>query len=432
VCRGAATYYRAKGRHPLGQQHTWHANVLAGERVRSLLRRAWNDDDYSDLASTMAPDRHNPSVDSAVGLRDVVRMINLINAYKAVAPDLHFDVRASSQRETHCISWQADGHHTGWLLGRAPSQRRLRLSGEVRWCRSRAATSPVECDWDRSEFLRQTGVGAERLTAAVSRPDDELWVRSSFVAAGTPLLFFPTPALPGWLSWKRVMDLLKNKRPLITFQSFANVAGFWRRPVPSEYCARFETTKCEFSLRRSGLAGPLDVVAHSMGAVTALDFAVHNPGRVRRVVLVEPTIGGLLLGCRFRPEVAQSFSDRESWYQGKMSKHRYARFLRAIHRDDYDPVRSPFWPMLAAHRWNMAYRLRLLAEGEAGWISTVRAPILVVRGRQTTPIQRLIVSQLAACAQNCRVVDMPGGHAPHAGASGAQALVDLADLSDNH
>ncbi|GHD99941.1 hypothetical protein U879_10375 [Defluviimonas sp. 20V17] len=39
-----------------------------------------------------------------------------------------------------------------------------------------------------------------------------------------------------------------------------------------------------------GMAGPVDLIGHSFGAVIALRLAIENPGRIRSLTLIEPTL----------------------------------------------------------------------------------------------------------------------------------------------
>lgn len=127
-----------------------------------------------------------------------------------------------------------------------------------------------------------------------------LWVGVHREDQSPPVLFFPTPTLPGWITWKPFIDVLGKSRSVLTFELEATRLGFLGHTVPENYSLRRETQLLADSLAKSPVEGPLDLVGHSAGAQLALDFALDHADRVRSLILIEPACGWVRLDCMAR------------------------------------------------------------------------------------------------------------------------------------
>ena len=144
---------------------------------------------------------------------------------------------------------------------------------------------------------------------------------------------------------------------------------------------------------------PVDLVGHSYGAVVALHFAIHHPGRVKRLVLVEAPLPAsrlqeldAFLGmppesmAGALPGVLQEALARK----GRQA----ARFVDALR--------------FLATESSLFADLRRAEDIPDDALARVRCPVLCLYGSESSclPVGR----RVAAAIPNARLVVMPGGH----------------------
>jgi len=155
----------------------------------------------------------------------------------------------------------------------------------------------------------------------------------------------------------------------------------------------------------TGIGGPVDVVAHSYGAMVALEAARLVP--LRRLVLYEPPIGAPLPPKLIdRLDALLDAGDRD----GVVST-----FLRDAARTPDDVLARlrtlPAWAgrVAAAHTLVRELRSQLSYElGDADYFARVRAPVLLLVGDDSPPFMRQASQRVAAVLANARLVGMPG------------------------
>jgi proline iminopeptidase len=109
---------------------------------------------------------------------------------------------------------------------------------------------------------------------------------------GEPVLLMPGPhrfQRPGIRSADALIDgLVGLGRSVVTFDP----PGSGRSTRPA-VLGMAEMHKCtDEALQVAGAPTPVDAVAHSMGGLTLLGYALDHPGRIRRMVLVGTGSGG--------------------------------------------------------------------------------------------------------------------------------------------
>src|SRR5690606_28116565 len=79
------------------------------------------------------------------------------------------------------------------------------------------------------------------------------------------------------------------------------------------------------------------------------------------------------------------------------------------------PQELPQWPLWLQHRRSLRHQFDV-EFGHRDTVDRLRAfdrPVLLVKGRGSTPALRRIVDTLAAALPRVRVLELDGGHAPH-------------------
>jgi proline iminopeptidase len=118
--------------------------------------------------------------------------------------------------------------------------------------------------------------------------DDGLAVYST--GHGEPLLLFPYPhghTVEPMAQGAIAEILAQMGRTVVTF----DVPGAYRSTREPVGDMEEMISSAQEALDRIGIQGPVDVVGHSMGGLTALAFAVERPERTRRLVLITSLSG---------------------------------------------------------------------------------------------------------------------------------------------
>jgi pimeloyl-ACP methyl ester carboxylesterase len=242
---------------------------------------------------------------------------------------------------------------------------------------------------------------------------------------GEPVLFMPYPhaaSVVGDPTPTAIIEGLQQAdRQVITFDPPG--AGRSTRPARLDLAEMLDGA--EEALKNCGVNGPVDVVGHSQGAFVALAFAIEHPKRVRRLILIGAGAGGPswmrapgALWNRSHPAhwhwvlwasvyqltrrlAAQKLMfnvvSRASWVDQSRAQQQHVSprdWFRSAHpRTQWGEV---------ARRLDYRSRLR-----------EVRAPILVLVGRQDPQMPVVCAQELATGIPNARLVLFElSGHYP--------------------
>src|SRR5689334_495271 len=256
----------------------------AKQASKRVFEDVWNEDDHGRLGELIGRECLFDDVTVRAGRPTSLALIDLVNAYKAFVPDLRFEVVTQvKEQRTVMTYWRAEGRHSGWALGISPTRERVQLRGTfITTTTPTGAVERVRGSWDLRGFALQVGVHSEDIERMLRLADDAIPLRAVEESpVGVPVLFFPTMSLPGWITWKRFIDVLRARRPVITYQCLANRLALERPEVPHDYSLTGEISSLRAALERSCCRGPYDVVGHSAGGALALDFALDYPDDVR-------------------------------------------------------------------------------------------------------------------------------------------------------
>ena len=404
-----------------------HGN--AKQACRRIFDEIWNEDDHGHLRELVGRECGFDDLPTGSRRSPPLLLLDLVNAYKAFVPDLRFQVVAQIQeRRTVVTYWSAEGTHGGVALGVYPTRRRVRLHGAlVARLTPRGNVASVHGSWDVRGFSQQVGVDCADLERMLAPGENSVPLRAIHECPGRPLLFFPTMSLPGWITWKRFIDALRGQRPVITYECLATRRAL-ERQYPQSYALQDENRALRAALDASGCHGPYDIVGHSAGGTLALDFALEHPAEVRSLTLIEPGLAWLLSATdSIDPELRRFIAHRLTCYAGRLTRARYAAFLRETYGDaNYDPTRSPRWPLLCAYMHNMRFRRALFTHvDDPERLRSLRCPVLLIKGQASDPYHRAAMHVLLRWIRDAELVEMPGGHVPHFGAGAAPFLALL-------
>jgi pimeloyl-ACP methyl ester carboxylesterase len=165
-----------------------------------------------------------------------------------------------------------------------------------------------------------------------------------------------------------------------------------------------------------GLTIPMDIVAWSFGAFTSLDYALDHPERIRTLTLIEPpAIWVLRETGKFDEEAEQNAKFFQNFH-GNITEDMLADFL--VHAGFVAPGKSPrdlpqwngWVPFRQSLRCN-PYVVSYIDNVER--LKKFQPPVLLVKGTGSTDWLHHIIDGLSENIPHSRVVEFPGGHAPH-------------------
>ena len=223
--------------------------------------------------------------------------------------------------------------------------------------------------------------------------------------------------LTGWKSWEPFVEIFNAKhRKVIRVQLLAVEYGLENRSLPDGYSIKTESGALAATLDSLALTAPVDVVAWSYGAFTSLDYALDHPEKTRTLTLIEPpAIWVLRETGRFDDEM-QKKCDFFMTFKGDITEDMLAEFL--IHAGFVAPGKSardmpqwngwlPFRQSLRCNPYPVTFR------DSVQGLRKFLPPVLLVKGTGSTKWLHNVIDGLAENIPHSRIVEYPGGHAPH-------------------
>lgn len=236
---------------------------------------------------------------------------------------------------------------------------------------------------------------------------------SEITGEGRPLVLVPG-GLTGWLSWIPFAERLAPTRKVVRVQLLSVQLGLDGRPLPDDYSPKTEARALAETLESLGLIPPLDFAAWSYGALVTLDFALDNPGWVRTLALIEP--GSLWVLPTLDSEAQRQRDEDLRLPRDDFSEDDLEHYLHSagLVPRETNPRDLPQWPRWVQHRQSLRV-VPFIAEHEGNRtrLSQFTTPTLLVKGTESTPLDREIVDKLAEQLPKAHVAELPGDHASH-------------------
>ncbi|MEO5600479.1 MAG: alpha/beta hydrolase, partial [Cyclobacteriaceae bacterium] len=246
--------------------------------------------------------------------------------------------------------------------------------------------------------------------------DTTLKMQCEVKGEGNPLVLVGG-GLTGWKSWEPFVDIfIAKKRKVIRVQLLAVQYGLENRTLPDNYSVKTESGALAATLDSLGFTSPVDIVAWSFGAFTSLDYALDHPEQIRTLTLIEPpAIWVLRETGRFDKEM-QKAADFFMTFKGDITEDMLADFLG--HAGFVSPGQSPrdlpqwkgwvpFRQSLRCNPYPVTFR------DSVQRLRKFQHPALLVKGTGSTKWLHNVIDGLAENVPHSRVVEYPGGHAPH-------------------
>jgi len=233
--------------------------------------------------------------------------------------------------------------------------------------------------------------------------------------SGRPLVLVPG-GLTGWASWEPFVKTFSQKRTVIRVQLLGVQFGLENKPLPSDYSVKTESKALLKTLDSLGYTMPVDIVGWSFGGFTSLDFALDNPARVRTLTLIEPPGMWVLRATGKMTDETRKAEDFFRTFHGDITEDMLADFLRtagftAPGQSARDLPQFNYWlPFRQSLRINPAVPKHI---DDTQRLKDFQPPVLLVKGTGSSPWLHQIIDVLSENLPHARVVEFPGGHAPH-------------------
>jgi pimeloyl-ACP methyl ester carboxylesterase len=188
-----------------------------------------------------------------------------------------------------------------------------------------------------------------------------------------------------------------------------------KQQLPMGYSLKTESAAMARSLDQLGFAMPLDIVAHSFGALVALDFALDHADRIHTLLLAEPPAFWVV-----PREELQAASDMRTMYELlrtfgptiEPTDEQFVSFLGAISNSDLRPS-------AAGAEWKAWDSSRAALRGfsvvadhpdDVRRLKNFRRPVLIMTGSNTISFHRRIDDILATHLPMVERAELPGDH----------------------
>ena len=222
--------------------------------------------------------------------------------------------------------------------------------------------------------------------------------------------------LGGHLVWSRHAERLAQRWRVIGITPLITALAAQGRPRPDDWEIPMETRALAEALDGAGV-GMAHLVGWSLGGSIALGLAMAHPERVATLTLIEPQARWLLRRLGWETEQQQAESARMRVYEtAEITEELLADFLRmaGVIAPGEDPREGRAWPLAWANRLALGGVWRVTSyDDDPARLQRLTMPVLLVRGRDSTPIDRGVVGVLAEQLPHAVSLELPGNHSSH-------------------
>jgi len=232
---------------------------------------------------------------------------------------------------------------------------------------------------------------------------------------GRPIVLVPG-GLTGWASWEPFEKIFSETRTVIRVQLLGVQFGLENRTLPKDYSVNTESDALAATLDSLGYTMPIDLVAWSFGAFTSLNYALDHPDKIRTLTLIEPPAMWVLRATEKWDDEAKHTANFMQTFQGEITEDMLAEHLK--HAGFLQPGQSardlPQWNNWVHFRRSLRINPYVVShQDDVERLRKLKSPTLLVKGTGSTAWLHHIIDGLSENIPHSRVVEFPGGHAPH-------------------
>jgi pimeloyl-ACP methyl ester carboxylesterase len=269
-------------------------------------------------------------------------------------------------------------------------------------------------------------------TSSSTKTSTTMKMQSETTGSGSPIVLVPG-GLTGWVSWEPFVKAFSAKRTVIRVQLLGVQWGLEDHPIPEDYSVKTESSALAATLDSLNYRMPVDVVAWSYGAFTALDYALDHPERIRTLTLIEPPAMWVLRALEKWDDEAQQSADFFLTQKGDITEDMLAEFLRqaGFVQPGQSPRELPMWDNWLPFRQSLRVNPAVVSHrDDLERLNKFQPPTLLIKGTGSTAWLHQVIDGLSENIPNSRVLEFPGGHAPHI-VSRDSFLVELEKFQNN-
>ena len=244
----------------------------------------------------------------------------------------------------------------------------------------------------------------------------KLTLQSEVTGEGKPLILVPG-GLTGWKSWEPFVRYFAGlERKVIRVQLLSVQYGIDNLPLPADYSVKTESLALKATLDSLGLTSPVDIIAWSFGGFVCLDFALDNPEGIRTLTLIEPPALWVIRnksGIDLQTQKLMQFFES---LDGDITDEMLSEFLEKVGfiQKGESPRDLPQWPQWLPYKQSLRNSPAVVHHKDnLERLKNLKAPVLLVKGTGSAFFLHRIIDDLFSNLPDSRVIEMPGGHAPH-------------------
>jgi len=240
-------------------------------------------------------------------------------------------------------------------------------------------------------------------------------MQSNITGKGSPVLLVPG-GLTGWVSWEPHARILSEKHTVIRVQLLNVQYGLENRALPIDYSILTESNALATTIDSLDFTQPMDVIGWSYGAFTSLQYALDHPERIRTLTLIEPPAMWVLRDNGKYDEQTQKEADFFMSLHGDITEDMLADFL--VHAGFAKPGESvrdlPKWNNWVPFRQSLRNSPFVVSyQDDLTRLQDLKVPVLLVKGTGSSTWLHRVIDTLAKNIPDSRIIEFPGGHAPH-------------------
>jgi pimeloyl-ACP methyl ester carboxylesterase len=251
-------------------------------------------------------------------------------------------------------------------------------------------------------------------SSAQSKASKVMKMQCEVTGNGRPVVLLPG-GLTGWAGWEPFVKMFPN-RTVIRVQLLGVQFGLEDRALPADYSVKTESRALAATLDSLGYKMPVDVVGWSFGAFTSLDYALDHQSLIRTLTLIEPPAMWVLRETGKWDDDAQHTADFFETQKGDIPEDMLAEFLRRVGlaTPGQDPRELPRWNYWVPFRRSLRINPSVVSfRDDIKRLKNFQPPVLLIKGTGSTKWLHQIIDGLSETIPHSRVLELPGGHAPH-------------------